>query len=199
MSKDITMRYSSLSFISPVILLLTIGCAADQDSLQPDVNELYTRAFISEFGVAAKGHDFSMATSAGLKVTTSRGGHVIVTAEVDGKEYLFANLDVPAGTHPLPVTIPRSVTTLKVATTTCTYYVDPNATLDIDQATPASRGGSYTMATGSNGISYATVKHTAQCSENVADSPVLVFDPSEVLTKYFESHPLGADNTDYDF
>ncbi|MDE6653378.1 MAG: hypothetical protein K2K37_03205 [Muribaculaceae bacterium] len=67
-------------------------------TIDPVVEE-YTRNFIKEFGIPEQGHDFAMAMTAGLKVKTARGGHVTVTAEIDGKNYLFADLDVPVGTH----------------------------------------------------------------------------------------------------
>lgn len=153
------------------------------------VVEQYTQNFIKEFGIPAQGHDFAMATSAGLRVKTSNGGHVIVTAEVEGKEYLFADLNVPAGTHALPVTIPRSVSTLKVKSGFKTFEAGINDLVDIDASSPLSRG--TWIYDGSN-------HRLLGDSDDGVDGPLLVFRPSDFLAEYFKEHPVGAKNsTDY--
>ncbi len=122
-----------------LILFAVAGCNSDTITLEDNAREEYVRNFITTFGVPDPDHNYAMAKSAGLHVTTKKGGHVTVTAEVGGKEYLFADLDVPAGTHALPVTIPASVSTLNVATGKGVHVVATDATVDIDQAPAGSR------------------------------------------------------------
>lgn len=173
-----------------LLLTVTVACSSDPISLQPDTNELYSREFISEFGVPASGHDFSMATSAGLKVTSARGGHVTVTAEVDGKEYLFADLNVPAGTRAIPVTIPLTVSTLNVKTSLGTHRVATNALVNIDQApagSTSSRGDAIIVSgDDTTGLTYI----------EDGDTPYLVFNPHDFLKQHFLDHPLDG-KTDY--
>ena len=151
-------------------------------TIDPVVEE-YTRNFIKEFGIPAQGHDFAMATSAGLRVKTDKGAHVTVTAEIDGKNYLFADLDVPAGTHALPVTIPSSVTTLKVSTGLQTFEVGVNDIVDIDADVPSSRGWDVDAS------------DPIIITENEDGDPILVFSPEDFLKEYLQTHPVGEEST----
>ncbi|MDE6497906.1 MAG: LruC domain-containing protein [Muribaculaceae bacterium] len=111
------------------------ACSADEPQTI-SATEDYNRGFVKEFGVPARGHDFSMATTAGLKVTSRNGDHITVTAEIDGEEYLFADCHVPAGTTAIPVTIPRSVSELKLSTTRGESSVSTNAVVNLDEIEP---------------------------------------------------------------
>lgn len=107
------------------------SCNADEP-LALSITEIYTREFVKEFGVPAPGHDFSMATTAGLRVSSKSGDHITVTAEIDGEEYLFADCSVPTGTTKIPVTIPRSVSELNVSTPYGTRTVATDALVNLD-------------------------------------------------------------------
>lgn len=177
-----------------VLTAMTVSCSQEPILPSSQVNEEYTKNFIKEFGIPAQGHDFAMATSAGLKVKTVTGGHVTVTAEVDGKEYLFADLNVPAGTHALPVTIPNSVTTLKVKSGFKTFEAGVNDLVDIDADAPASR--SWIIS----GDNYDTegYEHISTINGDGIDAPLIAFRPTDFLAGYFKEHAVGAANsTDY--
>lgn len=177
------MKTNQISLIAVPILALLVGCSSSPESVAPDKNEEYTREFISQFGVPASGHDYSMATSAGLKVTTAQGSHVTVTAFVGDTEYLFADLSVPAGTHAIPVTIPRSVTELYVKSSSGVHAVSPNATVNLDQApTSKSRGGYYDVQDPTKDGDMTLVERTG------ADGyPYIAFKPSEFLNDFLNS------------
>lgn len=174
---------------------LILACAAavsvascSQEPLNPTVavKEEYTKNFISEFGIPAAGHDFAMAKSAGLKVKTAKGGHVTVTAEVDGKDYLFADVNLTPGIHDLPVTIPQSVTTLKIRSGFKTIEAGVNDIVDIDATAPASRGVDISLPG-----NYGLVTFT----DNDDEAPVIVFNPDQFLNEYLNTHPKGKDST----
>ena len=123
-----------------VIAFTVFGCNSDNITIEDNAqHEEYVRNFIKSFGVPDPDHNYAMAKAAGLHVTTKKGGHVTVTAEVHGKEYLFADLDVPAGTHALPVTIPGSVKELIVKYDRGVQTVATDATVDLDKAPAGSR------------------------------------------------------------
>lgn len=171
----------------------------------PDAGELYDRNFIAEFGVPAKGHDFSMATRAGLTVNSTKGTQLIVTAEVDGREYLFANLSVPAGTNAIPVTIPRSVTTLKLTTPRGSQVVGANSTVNLDRIGEemAGRGGNYYLKESgrylffSDGADFFEVVDGTKTSTDDSDAPLVAINP-RVIADFFAEFPLGADNTNHE-
>lgn len=185
------MKFHHLSLVAALILSVSSSCGSDPVQLQPDTNELYNREFITRFGVPAEGHNYAMATSAGLKVTTAKGGHISVTAEVDGQEYLFADLTVSAGTHAIPVTIPRSVKTLRVNTAMGTHEVATDATVNIDRA-PAGKDSRSSIIT-IDGDNTSLVSF----SEG-GDAPYIVL-PTSALTEYFTEFFAneGKDRTDF--
>lgn len=183
------------------INILLAGAAAvsvascSQEPLNPTVavKEEYTKNFITEFGVPAPGHDFAMAKSAGLKVKTATGGHVTVTAEVDGKEYLFADVNLTPGIHDLPVTLPQSVTKVKIRSGFNTIEAGVNDIVDIDEETPVSRNWTYGDITYTMDGMPVVLGLTTDNLE-----PMIAFEPKKLLDKYFAAHPTGAHNsTDY--
>lgn len=178
------------------ILLSTAGCASDPIDLQPDRNETYDREFVKEFGAPASGHDFSLATTAGLTVTSEHGDRVIVTATIDDTEYLFADCHIPAGTTPLPVTIPNTVTALNVTTSKGKFSVDPNGNLDIDRAEADNRSRKI-YETSDGGKYNSLIVSYKDGWEN--HGPLLIFKVGDFLQKYFSDNPLGKDNTDYSY
>lgn len=181
------MKHSHIAGLTLIAGLLS-GCA--DNAPYQDTNskqEEYVRQFIEDFGVPVPGHDFSMATSAGLQVKASKLTSIIVTAEIDGKEYEFANLSVPAGTTPLPVTIPKSVSELNIYLGLAKYTVNANEIVDLDRLakSPASRSITYNSVPGSDNY-FSTSKD---------GNPVLAIKYSDFLDAYFRANPIGDDNT----
>lgn len=138
----------------------------------------------------AEGHDYSMATSAGLKVTTSNGMQVKVTAVYEGKEYLFADLYVAPGTTELPVTIPKSVTEVIIKTPAGKYTAGVDDTVNLDIPTAGSRGSSWNAGT-------IYDEYLRYYTDSYMNGPYLVFEPEDLLKDYFTANPIGRDNTDY--
>lgn len=169
-------------------MLTVAGCKNDTITLEEQQNEEYLRNFVTTFGVPAPNHSYSMAQSAGLHVTTKKGGHVTVTAEVGGQEYLFADLDVTPGTHALPVTIPSSVTDLYVKTDMGVHVVPKDATVDIDSAPVGSREGNYIVDDPSVDADMVFI------DTNDGQSPYLAFRPSDFLKRYLELTSEGKEN-----
>ncbi len=176
-----------------LLCFASAACSSDPISPANDKKEEYVREFVTNFGVPAADHNYAMARTAGLKVITKKGGHVTVTAEVGGKDYLFADLDVPAGTHRLPVTIPASVRELKVSAGRGIHTVSTDATVDIDAA-PAGQGRSYYEVIDTDNDS----EMTFEIREEGGD-PYLMYEP-QLSTDFFNqiAQLLGApgDNTD---
>lgn len=187
--KDI---FRTIGFASLVMSMA--GCTSDAISIDDMKHEEYVHNFIQTFGVPDPDHNYAMAKSAGLHVTTKKGGHVTVTAEVRGKEYLFADLDVTPGTHALPVTIPASVKVLNIATYNGNYEVNPDATVDIDVPGTRSRYGSYVIddENRESTMDFVTVS-------DGDDAPYLVFRPKVTATDflgiYNKEFAAGKDNT----
>lgn len=178
--------------------------------------EGYTQAFIKEFGIPAVGHDYSTAKSAGLKVKTSTGDYVKVTAVVDGKEYLFADLYLPAGTHALPVTLPASVTGVIINTASGAYSAGVDETVDLDarRDAPQSRinwtinADDRCLPEYDGEINYwASLIYGVSNDQLENRGPLLAFKPSEFLEDYFKANPVSPtpgtrtenriNNTDY--
>lgn len=157
----------------------------------PEINpyEDYNRAFIETFGIPADGQDFSMATAAGLKVKTSKGAKIRVTCDIEGKDYLLADLYLPAGTHELPVIIPEFITEVKIKTDQGILVAGANDLVDLDSA-PASRAGDWEVGTYENA-------YPAYITQGSQEGPWLVFDPADLLADYFAANPTGQDNTNY--
>lgn len=186
----ITMRniFKAAGNLLPTLAILAIASSCTQDPILPidTTKEEYTKNFIMEFGIPAEGHDFAMATTAGLKIKTATDAHVRVTAEIDGKEYLFADLNLPEGIHPLPVTIPRSVTTLKIKSGFNTYEAGVNDVVDIDADVPPSR----TITISGSGASKLEITETSD------EAPLLTFSPDEFLNEYLSKFQKETDTTD---
>lgn len=185
------MRICNALIMSAIAMGGVLASCSNDEPLEPSTTEIYNREFVKQFGVPPEGHSFAMATSAGLKVKTACGGHVRVTADYDGKRYLFADLYVAPGLHALPVTIPNNVQTLYITTDGGTVTVTTDQTVDIDKiAAGGSRYGDY----GAHTFDNSGIIFNGESSE---DGPYLVFDPADLLPEYFAANPIGADNTDY--
>lgn len=141
------------------------ACSADEPQIISPT-EAYNRGFVKEFCVPAAGHDFSMATTAGLKVTSLSGDHITVTAEIDGTEYLFADCHVPAGTTAIPVTIPRSITELKISTGHGERMASTNALVNLDEI--------------------KTVTKRLSAPQSADGNPYIAFRMSDVMESFFK-------------
>lgn len=192
------MKFKFLPILVPTALTLCTACSDEPTSKTPDKQEQYVRDFVTAIGVPAKGHEYSMAKSAGLKVTTKTGTNLTVTAEVDGTEYLFANLYVEPGTHAIPVTIPRSVSTLVLSTSTARLKAAPDAIVNLDEAreddTPIQLqdNGLFIINDTSNDGNL-----TMEPDPDKAGYPYLAFDPQKILKPYLDAH-LGKESTSKD-
>lgn len=178
------MKHSQLAALALLAAGLLTGCSEDRLLQDNTKTEEYVRQFIEDFGIPAEGHDFSMATSAGLQIKSSRPERIIVTAEIDGEEYEFANLTVPAGTTSLPVTIPSTAEELNIYLGLDKYTVGANETVDLDRLaeSAASRG-------------YEFHSSDRTFSVNTTGNPVLAIKYSDFLEEYFKVFPIGSDNT----
>lgn len=179
------------------------GCNSDNLTLEDNTRyEQYVHNFIRDFGVPDPDHNYAMSKSAGLQVTTKKGGHVTVTAEVGGTEYLFADLDVPAGVTKLPVTLPASVNEVNIVTYNGILTVGINDIVDIDTDTD-SPFRSRVSRSSSTGNSVVTFKGSGDGKElyitwSEDKVPYLAFKPEDFLLEYLAKNPSGNDNTDYE-
>lgn len=95
-----------------------------------DYNELFTHAFIKEFGVF-KGKAWNEAVNGAIKVRTAKPTAINVFAEVGGQRYIFASLGSVNGLQPVVVTIPTEVNELIVTADDEEYKVKLGETLDL--------------------------------------------------------------------
>ncbi|MDE6109069.1 MAG: hypothetical protein K2F72_02145, partial [Muribaculaceae bacterium] len=174
--------------------MLSLGLAAcSQDAPeQPSQSEIYDRGFVKEFGVPAPGHSYATAVRAGLRVTTKTTASVLVTAEVDGKEYRFAHVTLGPGTHSLPITVPAGVERVKIKTGMAQTEAGVNDLVDLDELAgiPSARG--WDLSDEDPDVSVAL-----KFSVNKDEAPVLTFRPEEFLNEYFAAHPVGQESTDF--
>lgn len=188
------------------LVLAAAGCNNDTIEVDNVQHEEYVRNFIKSFGIPDPDHNYAMAKAAGLHVTTRKGGHVTITAVVQGTEYLFADLDVTLGTHAIPVTIPASVKELTVKYDRGIQTVATNATVDLDKAPTASRetakddfevlyGGEYNV--------YDKDKYGDMVLNPVDNEPPYLFLSLTGVTKTFFDNKvwplIGKENTDYTY
>ncbi len=183
--------------ISRNVLSLTIaaagaatlcGCSDEAVDVSDRLSNDYLKSFIEEFGVPVDGHDFSMARQAGLTVSTSSATHIIVTAVIEDKEYLFADLTVPAGKTPVAATIPSDVRYLNVHVGPVMYRVEADSMLDLDNP-PAEEPQSRNVNI-SRPLSGGAMTYTVDDKGN----PYLVFKVKDFLSDYLSANPLDHDN-----
>ncbi len=193
----------NLNHITGIALTATMlmaSCASEPLS-GPDTGELYTRQFIKDFGVPAAGHDYSMARSAGLQLSTKVGGRVAVTAMVHGKEYLFADLNLTPGTQSIPITIPKSVTEVMIRTDRGIITAGPDDTVDIDGKDPESRSGNWLLGfdlENAYGVGQ-NVYLPLGIAEQEGDAPEIIIRPESFLKQYFEKYPVGKEDTNFSY
>lgn len=77
-------------------------------------SELYTRAFVKEFGAVAKTQDWNNATRGEVKVSVENPTRVKITAKFNGHNYLLGNFADVSGTRTLKFDIPRGISEVTV-------------------------------------------------------------------------------------
>ncbi|MDE6498547.1 MAG: hypothetical protein K2L21_07800 [Muribaculaceae bacterium] len=159
---------------------------------QPSQSELYDRGFVKEFGVPAPGHSYATAVRAGLRVTTKTTARVLVTAEVDGKEYRFAHVTLGPGTHALPVTLPAVVDRVKIKTGMAETEAGVNDLVDLDELAGIPTGRGWDLVDKDS-----TAKVNLSFIVNDEEAPILTFRPEDFLNDYFAAHPVGQESTDF--
>lgn len=185
------------------LTLAVSGCTSENLTIDNTRHEEYVRNFIETFGVPDPDHNYAMAKSAGLQVTTKKGGHVTVTAMVGDTEYLFADLDVAPGTTKLPVTLPASVNEVNVVTYTGIHTVGINDMVDIDTDTdsPFRNQISRSSTTGNSLVTFECKDQDVKdlsITWSEGNVPYLAFKPEDFLLEYLTKNPTGNDNTDYE-
>lgn len=186
------MKYSNIYIIGALAVAAGLAACTQDAPEPPSQTEIYDRNFVKEFGVPAAGHSYATAVRAGLRVTTKTGGHVLVTAEVDGKEYRFANVNLTPGTHSLPVTLPAGVERLKVRSGRFSREAGIDDLVDLDELMGAPQGRGWDLSDQNPGTSVSL-----GFSLNDDEAPVLTFRPEDFLNEYFAAHPVGQESTDF--
>lgn len=99
----------------PVLGISAALLAACTDQV-PEIpaSELYTRAFVKEFGVVDGSQDWNNATRGSVNVNIDGTSAVQVTARIDGRYYLLANYADITGSRTLHFDMPRGVTDITV-------------------------------------------------------------------------------------
>ncbi|MDE6136984.1 MAG: hypothetical protein K2F97_05870, partial [Muribaculaceae bacterium] len=94
----------------PVLGISAALLAACTDRV-PEIpaSELYTRAFVKEFGVVDGAQDWNNATRGTVNVSVDGTSAVQVTARINGRYYLLANYADVSGTRTLEFDMPRGV------------------------------------------------------------------------------------------
>lgn len=99
-------------------LIGLLGAAALASCTQevPEIpsSELYTRAFVKEFGAVAKTQDWNNATRGEVKVSVENPTRVKITAKFNGHNYLLGNFADVSGTRTLKFDIPRGISEVTV-------------------------------------------------------------------------------------
>lgn len=101
----ITLKLSA--FVLAGVMLLP-SCSTD--NLELPSEELYARAFIKEFGLVKPANSFNIATQSKVKVVTQSPTRVKITANVNGREYLFADYSSVDGSQEISFDLPKGVT-----------------------------------------------------------------------------------------
>lgn len=177
---------------------LATACSEEKFQETPDRDEIYAREFIKEFGAPDPDHDWTMATTAGLRVNAPDPVSLQVYAEIDGKLYIFADIPGYKGENAVPVTIPKGTEELIVVADGAEYRCSPSATLDLSTAQPT-RGSRATHITVRdpnkvNGDFNITVDNseTGYVTFNLDENPAL----KKILDDPYNSEYLksGSDN-----
>lgn len=137
----------------PVLGISVAILAACTDRV-PEIpaSELYTRAFVKEFGIIDGAQDWNNATRGSVSVTLPEQGDVQVTAIIQGKNYLLARYKDISGTRRIDFDMPRGVKEVIVAYGEQRIRVNvrdalaANATFERIAKDPSSEGGTGVTA-----------------------------------------------------
>lgn len=103
---------------------------SETDKSSIDHKEIYTKAFINEFGLF-KGKPWNEAETKCVTVRTARPTVVNVFADIDGQRFLFASLGSVNGRQSVLVNVPSEVTELIVEADGEEFTVKPGRELDL--------------------------------------------------------------------
>lgn len=191
---------TNFMLLASVLTAGALATACSEEKLQetPDRDEIYAREFIKEFGAPDPDHDWTMATTAGLRVNAPDPVSLQVYAEIDGKLYIFADIPGYKGENAVPVTIPKGTEELIVVADDTEYRCSPSATLDLTTAQPThgSRATHITVRdpSTSKGDFNITVDNseTGYVTFNLDENPAL----KKILDDPYNSEYLksGSDN-----
>ncbi len=92
--------------------------------------EIYTRAFIKEFGIF-KGKPWSEAVGGAITVRTSKPTPVNVFADIDGQRFIFASMGSVNGAQPIVMNLPSEVKEVIVEANGQEYTVALGKVLDL--------------------------------------------------------------------
>ena len=100
----------------PVLGISVAFLAACTDQV-PEIpaSELYTRAFVKDFGIIDGAQDWNNATRSSVNVSLPEQGDVLITTTIKGKNYLLARYKGISGTRRLHFDVPRGVTEVVVS------------------------------------------------------------------------------------
>ncbi len=137
-------KYSKLTYVVALIVAaITTACSDDFGSKEIPQEELYTRAFIKEFGIFDANHTWCAATPTQITINPQTLlGDVKVYSRTDGKYYYVAHYTDVYKTTTITFDAPRGTTDLKLVIDGTTYYAQANTTLTVS-------GSSRTVYTGS--------------------------------------------------
>ncbi|MDE6498346.1 MAG: hypothetical protein K2L21_06785 [Muribaculaceae bacterium] len=186
------MKINQIHILASAMLSLGLAACSQDAPEQPSQSEIYDRGFVKEFGVPAAGHSYATAVRAGLRVTTNTTARVLVTAEVDGKEYRFAHVTLSPGTHSLPITVPAGVERVKIKTGLSETEAGVNDLVDLDELAGIPSGRGWDLRDENPDVNVAL-----SFTVNDDEAPVLTFRPEDFLNEYFAAHPVGQESTDF--
>lgn len=102
------------SFVCSLIVGSFIVSSCTTETIEIPNEELYTREFIKQFGVADPDHDWNNATQGSVTVITSTPTNVQVLADIRGDRYIFADYRGVNGSETINFTIPKGVSDIIV-------------------------------------------------------------------------------------
>lgn len=176
--------------------LFAASCSEEKFQETPDRNELYARAFIKDFGTPDPDHDWSMATTAGLRVNAPEPVRLQVFADIEGQRYIFADIAEFKGDNPVPVTIPKHIDELIVVANDVEYRCAPSATLDLSTARSSDASRSNYVVNVKDERYKTTIsvdydsKTRTMMNFEIDDNPEI----KTILTKPFESKYLRTES-----
>ena len=126
-------------------------------------SELYTRAWVKQFGAIDKRQDWNNATRGSVTVDVAGTSDVTITTKIDGVNYLLAKYDNVSGNNVLNFDVPRGVQevtvrsgmqSLRTTLGATADFTDPNSLGDIHENGINITKQDYLITTGDEPIHY---------------------------------------------